>query len=164
MKYSDFKNDASYAKTLSREQVEFLFYQENADGTTSQLPIARGESMSWNASIEQFEVSEWGKDVIDEWADGKYRISGTVGLFFTPKGFDALPNSQNFAGKYFRVIKRISSVHPTAAGTVLGMVENVKLNSKDFTANGGVVRTGIRFVASREYSGDECEALGIVGG
>jgi len=161
--YSEFKASEYYEKAMAKNAVEYLFYINTPAGAkpSQQLPITKGESASWGGTMEKYEIDQWGKSVIEEFADGKFRIAGNIGIFYTPQQADALPTSQDWLGVRYVIVKRVAPGYP-GAGIVLAMVTNVALNQKDYNASGrGLIMQNLRFMASREYSGEECEALGI---
>lgn len=158
--YAAFKASVWYDKVMARNGVEYIVYDETqvAGVTGAVLPITKGEGVSWSTTMEKIEVDEWGKTVIEEFADGKARISGSIGIFYSQKNADTLPNTQDFAGRRFRIVKQVAEGYP-GAGIALSAVVGVALNQKDYQGNvRGAMRYDIRFLASREYNGDEIEA------
>lgn len=150
--YASFAGSVYYKKALAGEGVEYVFFDMtpgNTDPDSALAPITRGEGIDINVQIDVYEVNEWGKRVIEEFADGKFKISGSINTFYIPEQEDLLPDSQDFMGRRFLLLQRVAEGY-AGAGIALKAWENVVLNSKDLSSQTGLIRRNIRFLASRE--------------
>ena len=159
--YADFKASEWYNKVMSRNGVEYIFYEETPGVDNVLLPITKGENVTASETTEKLEVDQWGQSIIDEYVDGKTRITGTVGIFYSASQADVLPTTQDFVGRRFKIIKKVAPGFP-GAGIPLLMWDKVAINQKDYASQRGGIKLDIRFVASRSYNAQELADMGIV--
>ena len=129
--YADFKASEWYNKVMSRNGVEYIFYEETPGVDNVLLPITKGENVTASETTEKLEVDQWGQSIIDEYVDGKTRITGTVGIFYSASQADVLPTTQDFVGRRFKIIKKVAPGFP-GAGIPLLMWDKV---ASDFAIN-----------------------------
>lgn len=176
--YDQFKATNKYDKAFSGAEVTYIIYLET---NTALKPIGRGSDFSVDGAIEQIPVEEYGVEIVREYADGKYTLTGRFGTFFIPSQEDKMPNTQNFRGKEYiidqvcagivagKIIEEYTYTDENgvdivlAAGDVIsldGLIlkrwKNVKFSGKGLTSGArGLIGINASFVASREFSGDE---------
>lgn len=161
--YNEFKNSVYYKRAMAGQGVEYLFYDQtpgNTDPESALPPITRGEGVSVNDSMEVFLVDEWGTRIVQEFVDGRFLISGNIRTFFIPEQMDVLPSSQDHLGRRFLILMRIAPGY-AGEGIALKAWEGVALNGKDMESQNGLIRENVRFVASREYKGEELAEIGF---
>jgi len=178
MNYGAFKLSTKYNHVFGGSEVGYIIYLK---AETTLHPIGRGSGFNVDAAIEQIPVEEYGVEVIREYTDGKYTMTGRFETFFIPAQDNLMPNTQNFRDKVYVVdmvcagavsAKLLATYtykdetgtsHTMAAGSVLdldGLVlkrwTGVKFSGKGLTQSArGLIGMNVPFVASFELNGDE---------
>lgn len=118
-----------YYKALSGSQLVCSLY-EGAGGDANL--IARGSGLSWNETIQQQDVPEWGQRNSIEIVTGRQPIGQlTIQTFFFMNLNDSLPTTQGLKGWAQSELQAIVQIadheDPNLAGFVLDVFEGVKI-------------------------------------
>jgi len=178
--YETFKKSNKYNHVFGGSEVAYIIYLATNSGLK---PIGRGSGFSVDGAIEQIPVEEYGVEIVREYVDGKYTLTGRFESFFVPAQEDVMPNTQNFRDKEYVVdmvcaggvnakllsdytykdangtdIRLTADTVLDLEGLVLKRWKGVKFSGKGINqAARGLVGVNVPFVASREFSGDEVQ-------
>lgn len=98
MDYGAFKNSTKFKHVFGGSEVGYTIYSV-AD--TELKPIGRGSGLNVDGAIEQIPVEEYGVEIVREYVDGKYTLTGRIESFFIPSQDNLMPNTQNFRDKEY---------------------------------------------------------------
>lgn len=152
LSYSEYKNTVDYitSKTGADFTVEI-----SLDGDPSFEPIARGMGLTLGDTFDRVAIPEWGKNGIDEHADGQMSGAGSLQFFMTGKLNDKLDTRETFAGRKYTIIQRKSDER-THKGQVYNCLLGVKLTANNIDQGPtGFVGQNVSFVYTEKLNGQQ---------
>src|SRR3989344_1566330 len=157
MTYDEYKNTNSYKKAKSGSEVDVVLFLNDDPNFT---PLARGAGLSYNETFERIPVEEYGESGVNEIADGKHALTGSITSFFIPEQNDRMDIRQTFQGREYTILEVIAQNPRTqadgTAGTVLGALLGVKFSGKgvDLAAR-GIRGMNAQFLALEYLNGQQ---------
>ena len=157
MAYSDFQGIDAYDSKHAGAAVEIQLLDDD-DPTTPIIGAATNHSI--DNRFENVAIEEAGNEGVDEHAQGRHDVRGSISAFWTPRWNDTLPTRTSFVGKTYTILEVIASDRQGAGNVVNALIGcRIESFSQSHGARGAKT-VNLSYVATHHYNGAEWGAFG----
>lgn len=156
MTYAEFQALAAYQSKHTGAAIQVVILDEE-DPTVVVIGATTG--INSGDDFEAVPVEEAGNEGVDEIAQGRHTVSGSIPAFWTPAWNDALPTRASFIGRTYTLIEKIAEGRD-GAGVVVNAYTGCRITrvSGQMSARGGKM-IDLAFTGEQRYSGAEWAVL-----